>query len=188
MNESFVEKNDHLYPSLQPKAGLTDWFHLLTDPDEKRLAQLMKFGQLQTWPKIAMIRNRLRIENSIRLGRRHVRDSHKSTRQQNTSAIDRIKEQQHSSGDDAASGDEGRAMDEFKFLSGRRLSMPDNMGSAAPLEGRKVWKEEQRRLKFLAQFTDTSGLGTGTGQYASSSTGAHHTDDYLSDDESELGL
>jgi hypothetical protein len=160
----------------------------LTDPDEKRLAQLMKFGQLQTWPKIAMIRNRLRIENSIRLGRRHVRDNLKSTRQQKTSAVDRIKEQQHSSGDDAVSGDEGRAMDEFKFLSGRRLSMPDNIGSAAPLEGKKAWTEEQRRLKFLAQFTDTSGLGMSNGQYASASTGAHQMDDYLDDDESEYGL
>ncbi|KAI8328819.1 acyl transferase/acyl hydrolase/lysophospholipase [Chlamydoabsidia padenii] len=150
--------------TILPKAGLADWFHILADPDQKRLAQLMKFGQLQTWPKIAMIRNRLRIENSINQGRRQVR-------------LKRQPIDQHSD-----SGDEGKPTDEVKFLSGRRLSMPDTF------EGRQVWKEEEQRLQFMSQFTDTAGLGMGNKNNSQHSSNINDMDDYLSDGESDLEL
>ncbi|KAI8086550.1 acyl transferase/acyl hydrolase/lysophospholipase [Halteromyces radiatus] len=148
--------------TILPKAGITDWFYILADPDDKRLSQLMKYGQLQTWPKIAMIRNRLRIENSIELCRRKIRNTIKSSRKQTDSSTKKNYLFHHEFGsggsDDGASGDEARMMDEVKFLSGRRLSMPDGMVGSSK-EGQRLLNEEQQRLDFLSQFTDGPGLG-----------------------------
>ncbi|KAG0234523.1 hypothetical protein BGW41_001122 [Actinomortierella wolfii] len=51
--------------TILPKSSLSDWFHLLTDPDEKRLAHHLDVGMKQTFPKLHMIANRLRIERAI---------------------------------------------------------------------------------------------------------------------------
>ncbi|CAO3587873.1 unnamed protein product [Absidia cylindrospora] len=144
--------------TILPKAGLRDWFYILADPDGKRLEQLMASGQLQTWPKIAMIRNRLRIENAIAAGRRHIRDSVKLSRQPPSTNT------QNSSGgsDDGFSGDDGKGSkitDEYTFLSARRRSsMPGNTDQLNSSQEKTLYMEGKRRLKFLSQFTDTSGL------------------------------
>ncbi|CAO3589805.1 unnamed protein product [Absidia cylindrospora] len=203
--------------TILPKAGLRDWFYILADPDANRLTQLMKSGQLQTWPKIAMIRNRLRIENSIAIGRRRIRESLKLSRKKKTVAS-KAMDQQGSGGsgvsDDGVSGDEGKYMDEFKFLSGRRLSMPGSIGGGGSggadmdaIQGSKLLKEEQRRLRFLSQFTDSPGLGVvgmenpasfigSSNKNVSSNNneplipygGDNEVDDYLSDDETDVEL
>ncbi|KAF9973540.1 hypothetical protein BGZ73_003203 [Actinomortierella ambigua] len=51
--------------TILPKSSLSDWLHLLTDPDEKRLAHHLDIGMKQTFPKLHMIANRLRIERTI---------------------------------------------------------------------------------------------------------------------------
>ncbi|KAI8331678.1 acyl transferase/acyl hydrolase/lysophospholipase [Chlamydoabsidia padenii] len=146
--------------TILPKAGLSDWFYILADPDDARLTQLMKSGQLQTWPKIAMIKNRLRVENSIDIARRNIRHTLKSKRKNGTLT-------KSATSDDGTSGDEGgKMMDELKFLSGRRLSMPGSVGDS---KGASILKEEQRRLKFLSQFTDAPGLGSIGSEKASTS-------------------
>ncbi|KAF9562342.1 hypothetical protein EC968_005263, partial [Mortierella alpina] len=48
-----------------PKSGISDWFKLLTDPDENRLRHCLTVGERQTFPKLHMIANRMRIEQSI---------------------------------------------------------------------------------------------------------------------------
>ncbi|KAJ3322361.1 hypothetical protein HDV06_003081 [Boothiomyces sp. JEL0866] len=45
--------------------SLKNLFNLIYDPDVDTLQDYMKRGELQTWPKIVMIRNRLAIEENI---------------------------------------------------------------------------------------------------------------------------
>ncbi|KAI8619887.1 acyl transferase/acyl hydrolase/lysophospholipase, partial [Chytriomyces sp. MP71] len=42
-----------------------DLIHVLEDPDEKMLQHYMARGELETWPKIAMIRDRMRVERLL---------------------------------------------------------------------------------------------------------------------------
>lgn len=97
----------------------------------------MNVGRARTWPTISMIKNRLRIENAIKEGQRKLRSQRHNpskTVASNTS-------------EDTSSG----SNDEMRFLAGRRASMPDGSG----LLQEKQWKkEETRRRRFLAQFSD----------------------------------
>jgi hypothetical protein len=151
-----------------------------------------------------MIKNRLQIENAIALGRKSIRDTIKSSRKKKTVASKAMEGSGGGSGisDDGVSGDEGKYMDEFKFLSGRRLSMPDNIGGDG-VQGNKILKEEQRRLKFLSQFTDSPGLGVVGMENSASAIGSSNNneplipgggggdkedDDYLSDDDTDVEM
>ncbi|CAO3630213.1 unnamed protein product [Cunninghamella blakesleeana] len=134
--------------TILPKAGLSDWLHIISDPDEKRLQKLLLYGQLQTWPKIAMIRNRLRIENSIALGRQHIRSSGKLEKQ----ATKMNETRNGISSDDNGSGDDIKFLDDYKFLASRRLSVPTVLGDKQ-LE-KSIINEEKERFKFMSQFTD----------------------------------
>ncbi|KZT66024.1 patatin-domain-containing protein [Daedalea quercina L-15889] len=51
----------------------SDWLHILSDPDETELTRMLHVGQLVTWPKLHMIKNRFRLEQQIFLGRQAVR-------------------------------------------------------------------------------------------------------------------
>ncbi|KAF9652224.1 patatin-domain-containing protein [Thelephora ganbajun] len=59
--------------TIWPRTRLMDWFHILSDPDPPELERMMGVGQLVTWPKLHMIKNRHRIENEVLLGRQAVR-------------------------------------------------------------------------------------------------------------------
>ena len=97
----------------------------------------MNVGRARTWPTISMIKNRLRIENAIKEGQRTLRN-----RRHNTSKT---------IGSNASDDTSGGSNDEMRFLACRRASMPDGSG----LLQEKQWKkEETRRRRFLAQFTD----------------------------------
>ncbi|KAF9158965.1 hypothetical protein DFQ26_007049 [Actinomortierella ambigua] len=70
--------------TILPKSRLSDWLHLLTDPDEKRLAHHLEVGMKQTFPKLHMIANRLRIERTIAQCRAEIKgrlDSRRMMRQ-----------------------------------------------------------------------------------------------------------
>ncbi|KAI7866425.1 acyl transferase/acyl hydrolase/lysophospholipase [Spinellus fusiger] len=110
--------------TILPKSKLSDWLYILSDPNEERLKILSLAGKLRTWPKVAMISNRLRIESAIEL-------NHSMT----TS--------------DDASGSE----DEQRFLKSRRTSIASNRGKHETEEG-AIKEEESRRRRFLAQFSD----------------------------------
>ncbi|OAD68695.1 hypothetical protein PHYBLDRAFT_127512, partial [Phycomyces blakesleeanus NRRL 1555(-)] len=61
--------------TILPKSKLSDWLHLLSDPNEERLKMLFRVGELRTWPKITMISNRMRIENAIELNRKALKNT-----------------------------------------------------------------------------------------------------------------
>ncbi|KAG0312849.1 hypothetical protein BGZ97_010786 [Linnemannia gamsii] len=51
--------------TILPKSGLSDWLQLLTDPSEDRMRHCLTVGEKQTFPKLHMIANRLKIEQMI---------------------------------------------------------------------------------------------------------------------------
>ncbi|KAI6358319.1 hypothetical protein MCOR25_007360 [Pyricularia grisea] len=59
--------------TIWPKTILSDFVHILSDPDMARLARMIHEGQQSTFPKIKFISNRLRIERLIERGRRETR-------------------------------------------------------------------------------------------------------------------
>lgn len=50
-----------------------DWVRILTDPDRKELARMIRVGQGVTWPKVKMIHNRVRLERKIEEDRKACR-------------------------------------------------------------------------------------------------------------------
>ncbi|KAJ4304400.1 hypothetical protein N0V88_002013 [Collariella sp. IMI 366227] len=48
--------------TIWPKSVLSDFFHILSDPDEARLARMLHEGQQSAFPKMKFIANRLRVE------------------------------------------------------------------------------------------------------------------------------
>lgn len=59
--------------TIWPKSVPSDFVHILTDPTPKRLARMIRQGQLSTWPKLNFIGNRMKIERLIEAGRRATR-------------------------------------------------------------------------------------------------------------------
>ncbi|KAG0286740.1 hypothetical protein BGZ96_009207 [Linnemannia gamsii] len=51
--------------TILPKSGPSDWLQLLTDPSEDRMRHCLTVGEKQTFPKLHMIANRLKIEQMI---------------------------------------------------------------------------------------------------------------------------
>ena len=130
----------------------------------------MDVGRARTWPNVSMIANRLRIENAIVLGRKALRRQNKQEQRPRNKRSSVI-----------LSDDASGSNDETIFLAGRRASMPDGSGV---LQEREWRKEENRRRKFLAQFTDRREVLDGreiVAQEASESQGY----DYNSDEDDE---
>lgn len=59
--------------TIWPKCVTSDFFHILTDPDEGRLARMLHEGQQSAFPKLKFIANRLKIERLVERGRRETR-------------------------------------------------------------------------------------------------------------------
>ncbi len=59
--------------TIWPKSILSDFWNILTDPDEARLAGMLHEGQQSAFPKIKFVSNRLRVERLIEQGRRETR-------------------------------------------------------------------------------------------------------------------
>ncbi|KAF9391950.1 hypothetical protein CPB97_004819 [Podila verticillata] len=60
--------------TILPKSGISDWMHLLTDPDENRLLHCLTVGERQTFPKLHMIANRMKIEQMIARCRSEIKE------------------------------------------------------------------------------------------------------------------
>ncbi|KAI9029932.1 acyl transferase/acyl hydrolase/lysophospholipase [Phycomyces nitens] len=149
--------------TILPKSKLSDWLYLIADPNEDRLKNLFRVGELRTWPKITMISNRMRIENAIELNRKALKNTHYKMRHQIEGPmsddafqkqIQTLQSQMKdglvlgSGTSDECSGSEG---DEQKFLKSRRPSIV----SSGNINEQEIQKEEEtRRRKFLAQFSD----------------------------------
>lgn len=138
--------------TILPKTGLLDWLYIVSNPTERRVRESIKVGEERTWPKISMISHRLRIESSIRIGRRAVNNKRSGGAKPNNhaasggrAAADKRLSMAGTSDDASGSGDE------IRFLAGRRASMPDGSGVS---QEREWEKEEHRRRKFVAQFAD----------------------------------
>ncbi|KAK4247722.1 acyl transferase/acyl hydrolase/lysophospholipase [Corynascus novoguineensis] len=59
--------------TIWPKVVMSDFFHILSDPDPARLARMIYEGQQSTFPKMKFIGNRLRLERLVEKGRRESR-------------------------------------------------------------------------------------------------------------------
>ncbi|KAF9125514.1 hypothetical protein BGW39_007337 [Mortierella sp. 14UC] len=60
--------------TILPKSGPSDWLQLLTDPDENRMRHCLTVGEKQTFPKLHMIANRMKIEQMIARCRSEVKE------------------------------------------------------------------------------------------------------------------
>lgn len=67
--------------TIWPKTRLWDWIRLLSDPDPCELERMIRVGELVTWPKLHMVKNRVRIEKQVLLGRQAVHKASKSKSQ-----------------------------------------------------------------------------------------------------------
>lgn len=54
--------------TLWPKIKLKDFYFILSDPTEERLAEMIRNGELSTYPKLHFIKHRLNIERTIEKG------------------------------------------------------------------------------------------------------------------------
>ncbi|KAF9906337.1 hypothetical protein EC991_000738 [Linnemannia zychae] len=61
--------------TILPKSGFSDWLQLLTDPDENRMGHCLTVGEKQTFPKLHMIANRMKIEQMIARCRSEVKET-----------------------------------------------------------------------------------------------------------------
>lgn len=59
--------------TLWPKAILSDFWYILSDPGPQRLARMLHAGQQCTFPKLKFISNRMKVERLIDEGRRSTR-------------------------------------------------------------------------------------------------------------------
>ncbi|KAL2146002.1 hypothetical protein VTI28DRAFT_5659 [Corynascus sepedonium] len=59
--------------TIWPKVVMSDFFHILSDPDSARLARMIYEGQQSAFPKMKFIGNRLRLERLVEKGRRESR-------------------------------------------------------------------------------------------------------------------
>ncbi|KTW32442.1 uncharacterized protein T551_00532 [Pneumocystis jirovecii RU7] len=55
--------------TIWPKTLPSDFFYILSDPDETRLSRMILYGQKATFPKLQFISHRMKIENLIKYGR-----------------------------------------------------------------------------------------------------------------------
>jgi predicted acylesterase/phospholipase RssA len=59
--------------TIWPKSVVSDFLHILSDPDPPRLAHMLHEGQQSTFPKLKFIANRLKVERLVERGRRESR-------------------------------------------------------------------------------------------------------------------
>ncbi|KAI1333696.1 lipase [Xylariaceae sp. FL0016] len=59
--------------TIWPQAKPSDFWKILSDPDEHRLARMLHEGQQSAFPKLKFIANRLKVERLIEQGRRETR-------------------------------------------------------------------------------------------------------------------
>ena len=57
--------------TIWPKSVIGDFFEILSDPSPRRLARMLRTGELSAWPKLVFIGNRMQIERMIIDGLRH---------------------------------------------------------------------------------------------------------------------
>ncbi|KAF9921859.1 hypothetical protein FBU30_008079 [Linnemannia zychae] len=60
--------------TILPKSGFSDWLQLLTDPSIDRMRHCLTVGEKQTFPKLHMIANRMKIEQMIARCRAEVKE------------------------------------------------------------------------------------------------------------------
>ncbi|KAI9216341.1 acyl transferase/acyl hydrolase/lysophospholipase [Blastocladiella britannica] len=61
--------------NIVPRATLTEWVHILDDPNVDRMERYFSHGERATWPALKSIENRIRIERAIERARASVTNS-----------------------------------------------------------------------------------------------------------------
>jgi len=92
--------------TLWPKIKLKDFYYILSDPTEERLGEMIRNGELSTYPKLHFIKHRLNIERAIEKGlkkyKKEVRELQKAEfGQQNAEKIKEFVNSSESDDDDA---------------------------------------------------------------------------------------
>ncbi|RUS17453.1 lipase 5 [Endogone sp. FLAS-F59071] len=134
--------------TIWPKSTISDWFYILSDPTPTRLERFIRVGELQTWPKLSMISNRMTLERAIERARTEVRR--------------RIKHGRRTAGDTGAGLGGSSGSGNGNGLYDRNLGSPGMgamIGSSdieSPGENKLAEGslEERRRRDFRRQFMD----------------------------------
>ena len=59
--------------NIAPRSVLSEFYHILSDPNAERLARMLRVGQQTVFPALKFLSNRLRIERLVEQGRRETR-------------------------------------------------------------------------------------------------------------------
>jgi predicted acylesterase/phospholipase RssA len=51
--------------TIVPRTDFNDYINIINDPDERRMKRYVSHGQIVTWPKLGMISNRMKIEQTL---------------------------------------------------------------------------------------------------------------------------
>jgi len=59
--------------TIWPRSVISDFWHILSDPDPARLGRMLHVGQQSAFPKLKFLGNRMKVERMIEKGRRETR-------------------------------------------------------------------------------------------------------------------
>ncbi|KAK1751680.1 patatin-like phospholipase [Echria macrotheca] len=76
--------------TIWPKSILSDFIHILSDPDAPRLARMIHEGQQSAFPKLKFIANRLKVERQAERGRRETRTTQSGSSSERRGSIESI--------------------------------------------------------------------------------------------------
>jgi hypothetical protein len=61
--------------TIWPRSVISDFWRILSDPDPKRLAQMLHVGQQSAFPKLKFLGNRMAVERLLEKGRKEAREA-----------------------------------------------------------------------------------------------------------------
>lgn len=114
--------------TIWPKTILSDFVHILSDPDNARLARMIHEGQQSTFPKIKFISNRLRIERLIERGRRETRPYIRRGSVESIISEDDLRELLLLRGSTNGTDEEITTNDEMEFASDEKAVLTEDEG------------------------------------------------------------
>ncbi|TLS22723.1 uncharacterized protein PpBr36_05946 [Pyricularia pennisetigena] len=116
--------------TIWPKTIISDFVHILSDPDMARLARMIHEGQQSTFPKIKFISNRLRIERLIERGRRETRPYIRRGSVESIISEDDLRELLLLRGSANGTDEEITTNDEMEFASDEKAVLTEDEGQS----------------------------------------------------------
>ncbi|OZJ03600.1 hypothetical protein BZG36_03693 [Bifiguratus adelaidae] len=140
--------------TIWPKSCLWDFTHVLTDPDYNRMVRYLRVGSSQTWSKLHMISNRMRIEREILRGRDKIKADVRRERERVLKMMERR---------EVSAAERDRLRLEELILSSDPDELPMPSEDASFLRKRALKRtgrlersaiDERKRQRFREQFMD----------------------------------